>query len=238
MKVAILLSAILICAGCVPPRPTQKPFIRTMVDSITGTGSAGKSRFVVLPGLKDVESTDLQFQEFSSYVEMAMTDQGYQKVEKPEEADFLLFLTYGIGEPQERLVSYTVPTWGQTGVSGSYTTGSVSAYGNQANYFGMTTYTPTYGITGAQTVNRSVVLYKRFVALEAVDRMTLQEKKKIVPIWKTSGMSMGSSGDLRYVFPFMISAIKPNLATNTGRSLDTVREPDDPYVERLRSKTR
>ncbi|MCX8050102.1 MAG: hypothetical protein N3A55_10665 [Methylohalobius sp.] len=116
--------------------------VHVNIDSISTPNADIKKKYILLPGLKDVESTDLQFKEYAGYIEKGLTSKGYVKAENFGDADIAIFLAYGIGEPQEHLYTYSLPEWGQTGILASTTFGAISTYGNHGTYRGTTTYIP------------------------------------------------------------------------------------------------
>jgi len=162
-------------------------------------------------------------------VNRALIKQGFVPAESFESANIEILLAYGIGDPQEHLYSYSLPTWGQTGVSSSYTTGMVSSYGS---YSGITTYTPTYGVTSSTSYIGSYTTYFRYMILYAVDLDEYKNTKKEVQLWKTSVTSSGSSGDLRRVFPILVAASNQYIATNTGKKVTVnLYEEDEQVIE-------
>ena len=219
--VAVLLS------GCAPLR------FASNVDSLARADATAKNRYVLLPGGKGVEAGDLQFQEFAAYIEKVLAEKGFVKAATFEDADVAIFLAYSIGEPQNYQYSYSVPTWGQTGVSSSETHGTVTSHGGMATYSGTTSYTPTYGITGSETHIGTQTGYTRFLSLDAYDVQTYINENKMAQVWKTDVISTGKTGDLRAVFPYMAVAMKPYLGTNTGRKIKVVLPENDPTVQAL-----
>jgi hypothetical protein len=107
--------------------------------------------------------------------------------------------------------------------------------GGMASYSGNTTYTPTYGVTGYQTQANSYTTYTRFLEVTAYDLSAYRHEKRQRQVWKTSAVSTGASNDLRLVLPYMIAAIKPYVAGNTGRSVRVELEEEDPTVSSLRA---
>lgn len=208
---AVVLSLLVGCA--------LAPSYNVRVDSISAPDSLGKKKYVLLPGTKDVSPDDLQFKEYASYVERALTSAGYVKSSGFQDAEVALFLSYGIGDPKNHVYSYSLPTWGQTGVSSSTTFGTVTSYGSYGTYQGTTTYTPTYGITGSTTHVGSYTTFFRFLVLDAVDVGEFKQSEKVKQLWKTTVTSRGSSGDLRQVFPILVAASRPYLGTNTGKQV-------------------
>lgn len=228
---ATLVLCLSLVSGCATVRPTR--FISN-VDSLAQTDAGAKKRYVLLPGGKGVEAGDLQFQEYASYIEKVLTEKGFVKVSAFQDADVAIFLTYAIGDPQTYQYSYSLPTWGQTGVSSANTYGTVSSYGGMATYSGTTTYTPKYGITGSTTHIGTNTVFTRFLFLDAYDVATYLKEEKMSQVWKTNVVSTGSSGDLRQVVPYMVAAMKPYLGTNTGRKIEVEVPVDDPSVQLLR----
>ena len=142
------------------------------------------------------------------------------------------------GDPQEHQYSYSIPTWGQTGVSSSYTTGTISSYGGYGSYSGTTTYTPAYGITGSTTHIGSYTTYFRFIVLDAVDLDEYKKSKKEVQLWKTYVTSSGSSSDLRRVFPILVAASQQYFGKNTGQKVEVNLDEEDERVTEIKGITK
>jgi len=225
-KYAVTLSLLcLMIQGCV-----TGPQFLVNVDSISAPEYVSNSKYILLPGVKNVEITDLQYREYAGYVERALASLGYIKASGFTEADIAIFLGYGIGEPETHQFTYSLPTWGQTGVSSSSTYGTLNTYGNTATYSGTTTYTPTYGVTGSTTHVDSCTSYFRYMFLDAVDLKEYRNTKKEKQVWKTTVTSSGSSGDLRQVIPVLVAASKDYIGTNTGKMIKVILSENDKRV--------
>ena len=226
MKIKLLaLLAVMFLVGC-----ASAPKFHVSVDSISAPNASTKTSYVLLPGVKDVNEGDLQYQEYASYVERALSSKGYLKAASFQEADIAIFLAYGIGDPETHQYTYSLPTYGQTGVASSNTYGTVNSYGNTATYSGTTTYTPTYGVTGSTTHSGAYTTYFRYMFLDAVDLDEYRKTKKEKQIWKTTVTSSGSSGDLRRVFPILVAASKPHIGSNTGKKVSVILKEADKRV--------
>jgi hypothetical protein len=198
------------------------------VDSLS-RADVGRS-YILLPGNKDTLVTDLQFQEFASYVHKALALRGFRSAQRDQTAETVIFLAYGIGDPQTHQYSYSLPVFGQTGVSGSTTTGSF--YGG--SFSSTTTYTPTYGVTGYTTQVGSITLYSRFIRLQAYDLSVYDRTKKLEEVWRSNIVSVGRFGDLRRVFPVMIAGSAKHLATNTGQWVEITLDEQDASVRAIK----
>jgi hypothetical protein len=181
-----------------------------------------------LPGNKDVKADDLHFQEYAGYVHRALFDHGFVQAEAIEKANIAIFLSYGIGDPQEHQFSFSMPTFGQTGISSAQSFGTFGS----GLFSGTTTYTPSYGVTGSQKVSGRYITYFRFMLVNAVDLDEFKESGKEIHLWKTTVTSSGASDDLRQVFPVMVAASKDHIATNTGKRIKIqIQENDDKVLE-------
>jgi hypothetical protein len=230
----LVISALL--AACVTTR-TPPPYIASFMDSFALPNALDKKRFVILPGTKDTDSSDLQFLEFSKHVEKVLGELGLNKAKSFADAEIAIFLSYGIGNPQIHQYSYNLPVWGQTGVSSATTYGNISSFGSTGIYSGTTTYTPTYGITGYTSHVNSSTTFTRFMLIDAYDLESYKNEQKMTQVWKTSVTSTGSSNDLRYIFPYMAVAMKKFVAINTGRQIEEDVLVDDLRVSKLRDNS-
>lgn len=227
-RIIVFVSVLTILLGC------AGPMYHVKIDSISGFDTGTKKRYILLPGVKDVDPNDLQFREYSSYVERALSSAGYVRARDFKDANIAVFLAYGIGDPKDHQYSYSLPVWGQTGVSSSTTYGTIRSYGSYGTYHGTTTYTPTYGITGYTTHVGSYTTFFRFILLDAVDLEEYRRSEKIVQVWKTTVTSRGSSGDLRRVFPVLVAAVRPYIGTNTGKQIDVTLTEGDKAVSEIK----
>ncbi len=235
MRVRVVLTSLILVAllmsGCATTQP--QPYFSVTVDSISGA-AAEKNSYILLPGNKDTKAEDLQFKEYAAYVNRALIKQGFVPAESFEKANVAIFLVYGIGDPKESQYSYALPTWGQTGVSSSRTSGTVSSYGGYSSYSGKTTHTPTYGVTGSTTHIGSYTTYVRFMVLDAVDLDEYKKSKEEVQLWKTTVTSAGSSGDLRKVFPVLVAASQQYVGKNTGQKVEVDLYEEDERVIQIK----
>lgn len=106
VRESITLTSILLCfsfllLGCATSTPSA---FNITIDSI-GSASPAKQSYFLLPGDKNVNGEDLQFKEYVSYVNYALTNQGFVPAESFEKANIGIFLNYGISGPQESRIS-------------------------------------------------------------------------------------------------------------------------------------
>ena len=163
----------------------------------------------MLPGDKNVSGEDLQFKEYVSYVNYALTKQGFVPAESFEEANMGIFLNYGISGPQESQHTYLSPVLGKVEGGG-------------------------LGITGFSPRSGTHTTYSRYMILEAVDLVEYRTTGKTAQLWKTTVTSTGSSGDLRRVFPALIAASSQYIATSTGQRINVALDETDDQIAEIK----
>lgn len=232
IKFAFLL-AVLLLSGCAT---IGSPQFNVAINSLSSPSAATEKTYILLPGNKDVTWNDLQFQEYAGYLMRVLAAHGFVPAKTAAQADVAIVLFYGIGDPETHQYSYSLPVWGQTGIASSNTYGTVSSYGGSASYSGTTTYTPSYGVTGYTSETGSYTTYFRYALITAFDFLKYRQSKKQVELWKTTITSIGSSGDLRQVFPILIAAAAPYIASNTGKQIHVSLHEADPIVKAVKGE--
>lgn len=148
-----------------------------------------------------------------------LEDNGVKIVDKYNKANCVIFFDYGISAPQAVNQTSLIPNYGITGVSSSTTSGNVYIHKTgSGNYIGnvstQTQYTPQYGVTGYTPINQTVFLYVRYLYLDA--RKIVKNKKEAgEQLWNTIITSVGSSGELNKVMPYMLYVLANNVRANT-----------------------
>lgn len=195
------------------------------VSSISSGEDSGR-RVAILPLDQKVSLDDLQFREFSRYLEKAMASKGYVVTQERASAQVFVLLGYAISDPQERQTTTIMPMTsyqsGQTVNSYAYS-GGYSAYGTATS---SGTYSTTY-----VPMTSSYTTYTRLIKISAFDVRVSKEKPK--QLWETTISSTGSSGDLRQVFPMMLAASMEHIGTNTRSEINTEIAERDPRIAEI-----
>ena len=205
----LLATAIAVAAWHVPASATTP--ISSDVSGYAEFGISPGQKYFLAPADSKLSGT-LEFNSYSRHVEKALRARQLVRVSERETADLVIFLSYGIGAPKKQTESYSIPTFGQTGVNSANTYGSVSSNGNIS---ATTTYTPTFGITGSTTSVNTYDIYDRWVRLSAFQFQANEPKE----LWRTEVKSTGSTGDLRSVFPLMVFSSLRYIGTDTGKAI-------------------
>ncbi|UWN49844.1 hypothetical protein ASALC70_02061 [Alcanivorax sp. ALC70] len=233
-KLATTFLVAFLLVGCAT---LGQPKFNVKVSSLASAEAPQKKTYLLLPGNEGVTWEDLQFQEYASYVMRMLNSLGFKYAESSKNAELVVFLSYGIGDPDEHQYSYSLPVYGKTGVSSSSTYGTATAYGNHMTYSGTTVHTPSYGITGYNTYTGTRTVYFRYVNLIGYDFSEYQRSEKKVQLWKTTITSSGSSGDLRRVFPVLIGASGQYIGKNTNQEVSVSLHENDPSVRFVKGET-
>jgi hypothetical protein len=227
MKSILVTISLIFVSGC---SVTQ---VCTQIDSFSEKNSISKNRYILAPSDKDISPDNLEFKEYSGYIDRMLNERGFIKVFSTSDADVIIFFEYGIGDPQVKYYQYSIPVFGQTGVSSSSTVGNLNTIGNTTTYSGNTTYTKTYGITGSTTHTGSVTLYKRMFVLDAYDYHDIINNVK-TQLWKITAISEGQTNDLREIIPYMILSAKPYIGVSSGKKINIYLNKDDKTVKTLK----
>jgi hypothetical protein len=220
--------ALLLVAGCA----ALGPQFHVNVDALRDAQAPEKRTYVIYPGLRDVDAHDLQFKEFAAYVHRALQARGFVPAQESGPAEIVIFLSYGIGDPQTTYYSY--PIFGQVGGGTSTFSGSTYGSGGYSHTTGTVTTQPKFGVVGTGTGAQTE--YFRWAAIEAVDVDAFAKSQQVVQLWRTTMTSSGSSGDLRRVFPVMVAAAQPYMATQTAQQVRRVLTETSPEVVSVRGE--
>ncbi len=187
---------------------------------------------------------DLQFYEYSRYIDRILKKDGYIKVNTVFKADFIVYLKYGIGKPKTKTYFTNTPIYGKTGVSSVTTSGTSNSYmdinNNNLNVNTFSNSTSTinydYGVVGYRTQKNQYTKYNRHIILWAKNRTRFSPGKlrRDSVIWSMLLTSSGSSGDLRRVFPIMIAASKDYFLKNSRQKITMRISEDDESVLKVK----
>jgi hypothetical protein len=153
---------------------------------------------------------------------------GFTPVESIHQAEQLILLGYSISEPKQETGTVSAPVYGQTGVASSTTYGTYNP--SSGSYYGTTYNTPTYGVTGYDTRTYTRIIYTRSLYLSAVEVRHGKEAGLGDELWKVIAVSSGSSGDLRAVFPALVTSIKNYIGVSSGNQVGIRIDVDNPTV--------
>jgi len=167
-------------------------------------------RVAVLGYPKEIDNS-LEWNTYKPTFEREFQKQGFV-LSDAENADYIAFVTYGIGAPQTSTQIESVPIYGQTGGGTTTHSGTVSSYsGGSANYYGSSYTMPTYGVVGSSTYSYNTTSYTRTVAINLVEKIS---NKKI---FESKATSTGSCGIIGKVINEIAEGMFKKFPSGSGR---------------------
>jgi len=164
------------------------------------------------------QEASLEFQSYAKLVKSELEKRGM--IEAPfNKAKYAIFMFYGIDDGKQVISSY--PIFGQTGTSSSYTTGTITSYGNTAFYSGTTYKTPTRGVVGSRTNTDTV--FKRYLNIDIID-IAKSGNGKVQKVYEGKAISSGTNGQLAPVMPAIVRSVFEDFPGKSGASR-TSRQP-------------
>ena len=207
--ILLLLLGVFLLSGCTSTRNEFKVTINTINDPDKNLES---KRYILVSDMADVDQNNLQYKEFSAYVNKALENMGYVHAKSKSDANIVIKLKYGVNKPQSHNYSYSSPVYGQTGVSSSTTTYE----GNSST----TSYTPSYGVVGNEVNSGTVYTYYSYITLSAYD---LHGR----PLWETTVGYNAYDTNFRFYFPKMIEVSKNYIGENIPGYVNVIIKKDD-----------
>jgi len=229
----LALSAALLASSCA----TTKSFT-VQVDSIGSNVYPAEKTYIVVPTDKDIGAEDLRFKEYAGYLKKILSKKGYREVSSSDEANIIVYFMYGVGDPELRTYAYSVPIYGQIGVTVTPSPGqpqgpAVPPAGTQKKP-PFEHYSPIYGIVGSKTEYQNYITYFRYCKIEAFDLKLLKESNTEQQLWSTIITSRGTSDDLRLVMPYLLAAAEDYIGVDTGTKVEVIIGEKDARVTSLK----
>ena len=203
-KYLVAIIAIVILAGC----QTLGDYVQGNVTSFSQLPSNWKGKSIQIAAYKKQNPKDLEWLNYKGKLENKLRILGFNVVKN--NADYIGFFGFAIDKGRAVTSTYSVPQWGQTGVSGSSTFGSLNTFGNTGSYSGTTTYTPTYGVKGYTQGTRTDIIFSRSLSFEIMNKKTGDQ------LMKTKLSSQGDCGTYSEVVDEFLEIILtkfPNVPT-------------------------
>ena len=202
------------------------------VDSIGSDTYQEQKTYVAVPTDNDVKPEDLRFKEYAGYLEKVLAQKGYTKVPSSNDANIIVYLTYGVGNPEEHTYAYSVPLYGQIGVKPS--PGPAPQPGQAPSKPPFEHYNPVFGIIGTKTEYKTYTTYFKYCKIEAFDLQLYRKTNTEKQLWSTIVTSRGPNDDLRMFMPYMFAAAEQYIGVDTGKKVELVIDGNDEKVDSLK----
>ena len=209
MRNTVLVLLFVLLGGCATVETTVSAF-HELEQPLSGV------TYVLIP--TNEQEGSLEFQSYAKLVKSELGKRGM--TETPfDQAKYAIYMIYGIDDGKQVVASY--PIFGQTGTNRSYTTGTVTSYGNTASYSGTTYKTPIYGVVGSGA--RTDTVFKRYLNIDIID-IAKSGNGKVQKVYEGKAISSGSSGQLAPVMPAIVRSVFEDFPGKSGASR-TIQQP-------------
>ncbi len=193
--------------------------VQSRIESFSELHNDFVGKTITVIPIDDAQRNSLEFKQYVSKLKSHLTAHGFKTTENSSSAppNYFAFFDFGIDDGQRVVSTYTMPVWGETGVSSSYTSGRLSMYGNSGTYSGNTTYVPSYGVTGYTTQNRAETVYSRIVILNILKDLGNGQSQKAYEI---TLKSRGTCGRLSSLMDEFLTTLFVNFPNSTSDSIE------------------
>ncbi len=219
-KFFLVMSAILVIQACTTVRPPGAS-VNVTVESQASPMLPPGGSYLLSPGNKGVTDGDPEFRAYADYLRRALSDRGFFPARKPTQATISIVLSYGVVDP--RPGGKPSPVWMKTHFNAGTSTGLINPdSGKRALPNGLSA-ASSYGMVAQATASEAETMYFRYVEIDAYRAGTSAGKR----LWTTRATSLGPSGDLSRVFPYLAVAAARHLASITDRPASEVVHESD-----------
>jgi hypothetical protein len=198
-------------------------YVNVKLDAISsGENVANKKVALMVCNNDNIPKNDLKNMELEGYIKKALVPKGYTFTDNNEDANIVIFYEYGITDPRYYTSEKIVPIWGVTGISSSVTTTirqrtpiTNRPYTQQYTYN-----TPSYGKVGERVVTETKIKYLCWANITAYDADYYRKTGEDKMIWLTEIQSENENDNLRFVFPFMITAAREYIGQSRSNRIE------------------
>jgi hypothetical protein len=238
-QTCVILGFVLFVACTTTSKTTNSGIRYTLeVDSYGEDSLLIEKDFFLYLADSSINTNDMQFQEFYVCLIKFFTQRGYRFVDSIQEANIIIFFTYGITDPITSERTLNLPVHGQTGTKSTTTTGSISRapFSNELQYSQKTYNQPTYGVTGYNTVHHTVTKYTKYLFLTACDFDYLNPESINRKLWQTYITSTDKYNDMRKVFPYMLIGSRDFIGHSSSENKKLYIYENDISVQQFKGK--
>jgi hypothetical protein len=210
----LLTTALLLIAGCAAPSHLVR------VDAINDPAATPALRtYNIASGSKDLDASTLQFREAASLLRSALARRGYTEAPVSADAALQITLAYGIGQPETRTVTHSMPVYAELGGGRVQTVTKTTDSTGKTSTTTQTRIVPgRYERVGNDITTSTYTLYPKHLALSA--RETGGLSANTPEVWSATAYYQSASPDVRGDLPILMMALEPYLGENTGRVID------------------
>jgi hypothetical protein len=178
------------------------------VDSMAKPAAENAIAYEIKATNPDLDPQSLRYKEAEKFVKTALSGKGLYEAPKPEMADVVVNLDYGISAPKTTLEQRSEPIYQQ--VPGRIVRETVQVGSDKSGrpIYSTVTYQepPTMEYVGEREYMVTVVTYEKYLRLTALENKPTAEGQPPTEVWSVDITSEGESRDLRKYLPVLAAA--------------------------------
>lgn len=220
-KFFFAIFAMLVIQACTTKRPAGAS-VDVVVEARASPKLPPGGSYLLSPGNTGVAEDDPEFRKYAGYLRRAFSERGFSPALKPAQATIKIVLSYGVVDPRLPTGKKPGPAWMKTHFDAGTSTGLIDPESGKRALSGDLPAASSYGMV-AQTASEAGTMYFRYVEIDAYPAGVPGGKS----LWTTRATSLGPSGDLSRVFPYLVVAAARHLASTTARpASEDIRESE------------
>lgn len=211
-RLVVAIALMIVVSGCGGKVKTDVSSFHMMPQGLQG------KTFYIFPCEK--ESSYLECNSYLDMVKGKLKEKGMNEGEI-QNSDYYFFVSYDINGKSYKS---SVPIYGQTGVSSSYTYGTVSTSGNYGTYSGTTVNTPQFGVVSRKKVERTTYIRALYVDVYAPGKEIRSVPEKV---YEGKAISKGSTDNLSIVMPVIVESLLEDFPGKSGETRTVIKKLKD-----------
>jgi hypothetical protein len=226
-------AALVFCAGCNTATYTvQVDAISPPKEKMAEVPPSAQSYYIHSKNPR-LDETSLRYKEVSDYVRTALSGKGMYEAPKPEAADVVIDIDYGMDAPRVKFETVSTPVMVQTANSTESKTidhvvrlpdGTVKIYQEQVQVI----VPGQKEFRGMRDEVTPQIVYEKYLKVSARENKETSEGKAPAEVWSVNVSAEDRSQELRKYIPILASATVDYIGTNTKESKDVkIDEKDD-----------
>ncbi|HVZ64686.1 MAG TPA: hypothetical protein VG936_08960 [Lacunisphaera sp.] len=236
-KACVGLAVVLLLAAC-----TTNTYV-VQVDAIAKPSTAGTAggpqalSYQIRSTNPKLDEGSLRYKEVADYVRTALSGKGMYEAPRPEKADMIIDIDYGIDAPRVKFDTQSEPIYAETGggvqpvmvpiYAKDPNTGRIEMVGTRTE---MVPQPRRQEILGFEDVVRPVIVYEKYLKISARSNAEAVEGRAPPEVWSVNVSAEDESKELRKYLPILASATTDYIGTNTNQEKPVKLKADDEAV--------
>lgn len=178
------------------------------------------------------DEESLRHKEVANYVKTALSGKGMYEAPKPEMADVVVNIDYGMESPRVKYETVSNPIYAQVGGGVRYVQTPVyDRNGRVVGYQTVAIYDPPRTeLIGYEDTVQPIVVYEKFLKISARENVPADEGRPPSEVWTVNVSAEDESKDLRKYLPILAAASADVIGTNSHTQKPVTIKADDEVV--------